>query len=142
MTALASVSIGASLRPTAAPGGRRFKIGRASDNDIVLVDDTVSRYHAELRFLDDGRLLLRDIQSRHGTQLVHYGEQREIEADFVGRSDTIYFGDMEVSVGDLLDEIALKHPELAAAVTDREARIHRCRCGALRRARESCPECG
>jgi len=143
MTALSSVEVpGAGLRPTAAPGGRRFRIGRASDNDIVLVDDTVSRYHAELRFLDDGRLLLTDIQSKHGTQLVHYGEQREIETDFVGRSDTIHFGDMVVSVGDLLDEIVLKHPELEAAVSGHEARITRCACGGLRREGEGCPECG
>ena len=42
-----------------------LKIGRADDNDIVLDDDGVSRYHATLLF-DNGSLWLQDAGSRNG----------------------------------------------------------------------------
>ncbi len=52
---------GASFPITAA--GLSF--GRADDNDLVLHDDGVSRYHAHLQY-DDGTLWLRDTGSRNG----------------------------------------------------------------------------
>lgn len=42
-----------------------LKIGRADDNDIVIVDDDVSRFHAELLY-DNGTLWLQDAGSRNG----------------------------------------------------------------------------
>ena len=42
-----------------------LKIGRAAENDIVLEDDGVSRFHASL-ILDNGTLWLRDAGSRNG----------------------------------------------------------------------------
>jgi transcriptional regulator with GAF, ATPase, and Fis domain len=46
--------------------GGVLRIGKASDNDIVLSDATVSRHHLELVRTDHG-LLARDLQSRNGT---------------------------------------------------------------------------
>lgn len=40
-------------------------IGRAEDNNVVLLDDGVSRYHASLTY-DNGSLWLRDAGSRNG----------------------------------------------------------------------------
>jgi DNA-binding NtrC family response regulator len=42
-------------------------IGSAPGNDLVLADDTVSRYHLELRRRED-RILLRDLDSTNGTE--------------------------------------------------------------------------
>lgn len=42
-----------------------LKIGRAEENDIVLDDDGVSRFHASL-IMDNGTLWLRDAGSRNG----------------------------------------------------------------------------
>jgi hypothetical protein len=42
------------------------RLGRASDNDIVLEDSTVSQRHAAISF-DDGRAFLRDLGSSNGT---------------------------------------------------------------------------
>jgi pSer/pThr/pTyr-binding forkhead associated (FHA) protein len=42
-----------------------LKIGRSADNDIVLEDDGVSRFHASL-IMDNGTLWLRDAGSRNG----------------------------------------------------------------------------
>jgi transcriptional regulator with GAF, ATPase, and Fis domain len=46
--------------------GGVLRIGKARDNDIVLPDSTVSRYHLELVRTEHG-LLARDLESRNGT---------------------------------------------------------------------------
>lgn len=47
--------------------GVAIRIGRADDNTVVLLgDDGVSRYHAEIT-LDNGSLWIRDVGSRNGT---------------------------------------------------------------------------
>lgn len=43
-------------------------IGRDSRNDVVIPDQVVSRLHAELT-MKDGRVFLKDLQSRNGTFL-------------------------------------------------------------------------
>lgn len=73
-TALGGQSIVAGLRDTA---GRRFplqaaatRIGRRSDNDIVLNDDDVSRHHAVI--IDTGTsFLITDLRSANGVEVQH-----------------------------------------------------------------------
>ncbi|MER7572502.1 FHA domain-containing protein [Streptomyces sp. NPDC126514] len=48
---------------------RTVRIGRAPDNDLVLDDLVVSRYHAELRALPDGGHEIADLGSHNGTFL-------------------------------------------------------------------------
>jgi ABC-type multidrug transport system ATPase subunit/ABC-type multidrug transport system permease subunit len=55
-----------SVRPLPA---RTVRIGRAADNDLVLDDLVVSRYHAELRALPDGGHEIADLGSHNGTFL-------------------------------------------------------------------------
>ncbi len=50
------------------PAGRVITIGRASDNDLVLNDGTVSRHHARI-YLQDGYWYVEDLTSTHGTYL-------------------------------------------------------------------------
>ena len=45
-----------------------FKIGRMSDNDIVLKDKIISRYHAEI-IINQDAYILRDLGSRNGTRV-------------------------------------------------------------------------
>ena len=47
--------------------GRRLRIGRTSDNDLVLSDLTVSRHHAELRRSASGHYEIVDLGSHNGT---------------------------------------------------------------------------
>lgn len=60
-------------QPYAAPpiaGGKKLRIGRAPDNDIVFSQQDVSRYHAELVLDPDGNSgTLRDIGSKAGTSV-------------------------------------------------------------------------
>jgi ABC-type multidrug transport system ATPase subunit len=56
-------------RPTAvmrAPA-QAMRIGRAGDNDLVVADLSVSRYHAELRNVGGGRYEIIDLDSHNGT---------------------------------------------------------------------------
>ncbi|MCC6352815.1 MAG: FHA domain-containing protein [Verrucomicrobiae bacterium] len=48
-----------------------LKIGRSMDNDIVIADPSVSRYHARLEVHDFG-VILRDLGSRNGTWLMSH----------------------------------------------------------------------
>jgi len=47
----------------------RIRIGRAADNDVVIPDLLVSRYHAEVRRRPDGRSQIADLGSHNGTYL-------------------------------------------------------------------------
>src|SRR3989338_2448225 len=43
-----------------------FRIGRAADNDLVLEDKRVSRYHSEI-YLINGEYSIKDLGSQNGT---------------------------------------------------------------------------
>jgi RsiW-degrading membrane proteinase PrsW (M82 family)/pSer/pThr/pTyr-binding forkhead associated (FHA) protein len=47
--------------------GRRLRIGRGRESDVVLHDPKVSRAHAELSYEPDGRVVLADLGSSNGT---------------------------------------------------------------------------
>ncbi len=66
--------------------GQRTRIGRGIENDIVIDDPLVSRFHAELRARSDGRHELVDLGSRNGTFVNGRVVDRAIleELDIVG----------------------------------------------------------
>jgi hypothetical protein len=79
--------------------GERFKlagpvitIGRALENDVVLSDARVSRFHAELR-QENGRFVLCDLGSTNGTQVA--GET--VERRVLGNGETISLGGYELT---------------------------------------------
>lgn len=65
-------------------------IGRALDNDLVIVDGSISAHHAWIGIVD-GRVLLRDYQSLKGTFLNADMASRVSEA-VLADGDTIFFG--------------------------------------------------
>jgi hypothetical protein len=65
----------------------RLVIGRSSECQLVLADDTVSRRHAKL-YVEDGRWLLRDLESSNGTWL---NGRRIVEAE-VRPGDVLHLG--------------------------------------------------
>ena len=84
---------------------RAYTIGRTPDNDIVINHDTVSRLHAELVVLDDGRAYLTDCGSTSGTSVYRQNQWQSIEQDFVSQGETLSFGDMEMAVSSLVTQI-------------------------------------
>jgi hypothetical protein len=69
-------------------------IGRSTDADIVLDDAGVSRKHAEVRLMDDGRARVIDLGSTNGTYVdgerVHAGNLTEGSTITVGRTRIVY----------------------------------------------------
>ncbi|MER5867929.1 FHA domain-containing protein [Kitasatospora sp. NPDC002040] len=70
------------------PTTRTIRIGRALDNDVVLADLQVSRHHAELRQLPDGRWEIVDLGSHNGIFLNGQPVQRAL----VGEQDRLAVG--------------------------------------------------
>ena len=77
------------------PGGKRLNVGRASDNELMLNDASVSKIHAALLMTSEGTLLVADTGSTNGTYIngrrITYGESRLLED-----GDVVGFGDVEV----------------------------------------------
>lgn len=80
----------------------RFVIGRSRDADVVIADESVSRHHAELRVLENGKLMLEDLDSTNGTVLVRDGQTRKIQEAEIFARDLVRFGEAEIGVEDLL----------------------------------------
>ena len=121
---------------------RKYTIGRALTCDVVLSDDSVSRIHAELTFLDDGKLLVTDCRSTQGTFLMHQsGEAHAIKQELVFARDTLRFGSVSMPVKELLQAIHLKHP-LVAPKPPEGADLVRCECGAVKVKNIRCEVCG
>jgi pSer/pThr/pTyr-binding forkhead associated (FHA) protein len=81
------------MRDLLITNGQTVSIGRASENDVVLDDPTVSRRHATLRAVR-GHYYLSDGGSTNGTYL---RGQRVYDAE-VRAGDRIRFGDAELTL--------------------------------------------
>jgi hypothetical protein len=80
---------------TLKPGGRRLGVGRGTDNDLCLNDNSVSKIHAALVMNRESTLMVADTGSTNGTYIngrrIAYGEARQVED-----GDVVGFGDVEV----------------------------------------------
>jgi len=126
---------------------RKFTIGRARDCDVVLADSSVSRYHAQLDFLDEGKLLLIDCHSTYGTAIRGtQGHFLPIHQKLVSPTDTVRFGDATLTVKQLIETIQLRFPIPVASPPKPSVvqgrRLVRCRCGHPKPIEGICPECG
>ncbi len=84
-----------------AGGLRTIRIGRGLDNELVVSDLSVSRHHAELRQLQDGRYEIVDLESHNGTYL----NGQPISRQLLGPNDIVGVGHSTFRlVGDQLEE--------------------------------------
>jgi outer membrane biosynthesis protein TonB len=83
---------------------RRYRIGRAPANDIVLSDSTVSREHAELVELGDGRYGLTDLGSTFGTAVLRGNEWSPPGDEALAAEARVRLGEFESSIAELLRE--------------------------------------
>ncbi|MEV6098624.1 FHA domain-containing protein [Nocardia sp. NPDC051981] len=69
-----------------------LRIGRAADNDIVVPDLMVSRHHAELQVIAEGKYRVVDLDSHNGTYVNgHRIETADLsESDLIGMGHTNY----------------------------------------------------
>src|SRR5215210_635920 len=77
--------------------GDRIRLGRGSDNDVVLPDVSVSRYHAEIRRETNG-WVIQDLKSTNGVEL----NRGPIERAPVHTGDRLGIGVFELAVEDLV----------------------------------------
>ncbi|WP_433754502.1 FHA domain-containing protein [Nocardia sp. CA-135398] len=70
----------------------KLRIGRAGDNDIVVPDLMVSRHHAELQVIAEGRYRVVDLDSHNGTYVNgHRVDAADLsESDLIGMGHTTY----------------------------------------------------
>ena len=81
-----------------------YAIGRDAAAAVTVSHTTVSRLHAEAVPLPDGRLYVTDCASTNGTFINEDGQWRRISQDFASPGARLRFGDVEVSVPDLLTQ--------------------------------------
>jgi pSer/pThr/pTyr-binding forkhead associated (FHA) protein len=67
------------------------KIGRKLDNDLVIQDSLVSRYHAEIHF-EDGKFKLIDLDSTGGTYL----NNKKISESIIYSGDIILLANVPI----------------------------------------------
>ena len=128
---------------------RKFTIGRDRACDIPLADDSVSGHHAELEFLEDGKLLLTDCRSTNGTFLLGTnGQAQRMTQSLVSPLDQVRFGGVTLGMRELLEALRLKSdvpnpsPVEAEEPRVKGRRLIRCLCGGIKTANAPCPECG
>lgn len=101
--------------------GRRYPlvdlpmvIGRASDSNVAVESDTVSRYHAQLDRADSGRVRVSDLSSTNGTYVNNatISEAELVSGDMLRVGDTIFKfiggDDVEVAYYDVIYNMAIQ----------------------------------
>ena len=78
------------LRPKA--GEERVTLGRAHENDVIIPQSTVSKFHATFIQLEDGRWSLQDLGSRNGTLLNGHRLRADWPAATLEDGDHLTFG--------------------------------------------------
>jgi hypothetical protein len=132
----------------------RFVIGRAPDCDVVLADDSVSRRHGELLVFTDGLLFLIDCHSTQGIRIARDGRGWALHQEVLMSGDRLTFGDLALSVDELLDACrasaggraapasVVPPPEEPRSVSwGAGVRLGRCECGAIKERGRPCPAC-
>jgi transcriptional regulator with GAF, ATPase, and Fis domain len=73
-------------------GAQQIKIGKMQDNDLVLTDKTVSRYHVEIYQVPNGSYAVRDLKSTNGTLL----DNARIKEAYLNPGATITIGNSDI----------------------------------------------
>ena len=80
------------------------------------------------------QLFLVDCQSTHGTRLSLHGQTRPVQQDIVPLDAVVQFGDVSISMREIMQALREKPPQ--------GTRLVRCRCGVIKVRGQRCPECG
>lgn len=81
-----------------------YTVGRGAAADVALPHRSVSRQHAEVIPLPDGRVYVTDCATTNGTFVHEGGQWRRIAQDFAAADGRVRFGDVEMRVPLLLAE--------------------------------------
>jgi pSer/pThr/pTyr-binding forkhead associated (FHA) protein len=78
-------------------------IGRSSECNLVVDDESVSRIHANIEVTGEGYLAVQDARSSNGTFLHRNGRWIRTRKVILGSQDRIRFGDHEVPLDRLIE---------------------------------------
>lgn len=70
--------------------GETFRIGRHADNELMVADPSISRFHAEIRHDMSNRYVIRDLDSLNGV----YVNGRKARSAVLGNGDLVELGDV------------------------------------------------
>jgi hypothetical protein len=70
--------------------GETFRIGRHADNELMVADASISRFHAEIKHDLNSRYVIRDLESLNGI----YVNGRKTRSAVLGNGDLIELGDV------------------------------------------------
>jgi pSer/pThr/pTyr-binding forkhead associated (FHA) protein len=82
------------VKASGSPWRNRVSLGRARNNDIVLVDTSISKLHGHIAVAKDGTMTFTDAGSRNGTQ-VNGTKIASGETATVASGDKLTFGAVE-----------------------------------------------
>lgn len=125
---------------------KKFKIGKARNCDIIFDDETVSRIHAELTVLQDGKIFLTDCNSKNGTYLVKKDNLKKIHQEIISLTDVIQFGKIRISAKKLKEYIptpvSFDKNEIKNEKKISGKNLIRAECGHIIQRGSFCKECG
>jgi len=84
--------------------GKTYIVGR--EGHIYVNDPSVSRQHAEIKFID-GRIRLRDLNSRNGTYVLKTNQRVQVQEEYVQPNQTIALGLLQCTVQSLLANVGV-----------------------------------
>ena len=101
---------------------KAWTVGRQPGCDLVLDDRSVSRRHAEVVFLPDGRLHLTDRATTNGTFVLEGNNWRPLRQAILRPTDRIRLGHYTMTVGDLSAWCERQGKSFAEPSADRSSR--------------------
>ena len=81
---------------------KTFTVGRSEVSNIVVDDETVSRNHAEISFVNNSRYYVIDCDSTWGTFVLRENEWQQFTQSYVELEDYIAFGKYRALMKDLV----------------------------------------
>jgi hypothetical protein len=82
------------LRPKGGGDPSRITLGRAPDADVILLDDTISKHHAEISWeLERERCRITDLGSKNGTHIDSIRIEPRVHADLLSGA-VVAFGSL------------------------------------------------
>ena len=103
---------------------KTYVVGREPGSDVWLDDGSVSRVHAKVARLADGRLLVTDLGSTNGTFVLDAGQWQAVGEAALSAADQVRFGERPmtaVELDTLCSQAAAREPADDGRRTDIQA---------------------
>jgi len=131
---------------------KRLSIGRADARsaDILLPGGTISAKHAEIYIDNKGSLLISDLGSSNGTEIIRHGQKLNVLSSTISLlpSDIVSLGGKNFSVDELLSKQSQASVSRKVVLPNKKNNISgkkmiRCTtCGSVTPQGSACVECG